>query len=101
MRPASFGRATQPLVRTAVGDERLLSVRSPNAPGWPEAGQRSSGTWPDHAMLRLSTFPQTRSSTDSQELTCDFARIIHKAMHRQLSWQVERLWVSTSQGRKP
>jgi len=44
--------------------------------------------------LWLSTFPQARLSTVSQELTCDFARIVHKSVHRQLSWQVERLRVS-------
>ena len=49
----------------------------------------------------LSTFPQARLSTVSRELTCDFARIIHKFMHRRLSWQVRRLQVSASQGRKP
>ena len=40
-------------------------------------------------LLQLSTFPQARLSTASQELTCDFVRIIHKSMHRQLSWQVK------------
>ena len=35
--------------------------------------------------------PVTRSSW---ELTSDFARFVHKFMHRKLFWLVRRLWAS-------
>jgi hypothetical protein len=88
-------------LNSGQSDRRLLNVRSAGKPRIFQSWQRSPRTWQDRTSLQLSTFPQARLSTDSQELTCDFVRIIHKSMHRQLSWQVERLRVSTSQGRKP
>ena len=42
-----------------------------------------------YARLRLSTFPQPRSSTARQALTSEFTRIIHRPVHRALSWLVK------------
>ena len=64
------------------------------------SGSEAPGTWLDRPPLQLSTFPQARLSTVSQELTCDFARIIHKSMHRQLSWQVRRLLPVSNESRE-
>jgi hypothetical protein len=42
-------------------------------------------TWVTLAIEVLSTFPQPRSSTDTQVLTSLFAKSIHKPMHRTLA----------------
>jgi hypothetical protein len=42
-------------------------------------------TWMTQAFEVLSTFPQPRSSTDTQELTSLFAECIHRPMHSTLA----------------
>ena len=88
-------------VNSGQSERQFFNVRSAGKPDLliPAAklpGARSTGRGCSNPHFHRPVFPQS-----SPELTCDFARIIHKSMHRQLSWQVRRLRVSTSQGRKP
>jgi hypothetical protein len=77
----------------AAGTCRLLSVRSSARPDRPESAAKPRDL-ASPAPPPLSTFPQARLSTGLPALTCDFVRIIHKFIHRQLFWLVRRLWVS-------
>jgi hypothetical protein len=63
---------------------REIGERTQRCKDW----QYSSATWQDCIPPRLSTFPQPRLSTARRRLTSEFTRIIHRSMHRALSWLV-------------
>jgi hypothetical protein len=51
--------------------------------------QRRLATWQDCEPPLLFTYPQPRSSTARQALTSEFSRIIHRPVHKALSWLVK------------
>jgi hypothetical protein len=92
MSPGILGRAYSPALSAISMSANVAGPRYP--PAVPESisdnfyalvESGSSLTWAKLALQLLSTYPQSRSSTASQQLTSLFAESVHSLMHRTLA----------------
>jgi hypothetical protein len=100
-RGRTFPAANTPGMLVASSSGRRSSGQP--AGGWPAGTGRGRrpGNPARPPPLLLSTFPQPSYPHVCRGLSSVFAQILHRFMHRLLSWQAERLQVSMSQRRKP
>ena len=100
-RGRTFPAANTPGMLVASSSGRRSSGQP--AGGWPAGTGRGRrpGNPARPPPLLLSTVPQPSYPHVCRGLSSVFAQILHRLMHRLLSWQAERLQVSMSQRRKP